>query len=656
MGHLAAVERLAAMAAQSGIVSRVDRIWMLHPFSRALAARERELVPRKNLADCVDQLFANPQHPGLNLEVVDHVGDLDVLSARISQSYRLILVRLSRTEIGLLYFDNHDEAYRWVDRHRATIPTMLTRIEEVARNAPPNARFEPMPCTRLTDEDPLAVASAEQFGRILEDGVERYLTYLDEEQRYLAEAQASGLLLIKGGAGTGKTAVAIHRVLALARQPRLIEPSRVLYLCYNRMLAQTVRELLAFLSGGSLPPTIEARTFHDLCGDVVKRELGELPTIDENAYRDQVYRAYGRLTAEDRAILAPHNGRFVADEIIRVIKTNGLRERQEYLSFNRRGREIRLREVARSVIWKLYEEAEAAASQRQIRAYEDLPLLAQKIVEDTRLAPPYATIVIDEGQDFSPAMIRLSRRLLAADGQLTVFADPAQAIYDNGWQWTQRELRPTGGNVRWLRNTYRTTREVFDLAQPLLQVDEEPSATVVPPEPPDRRGPLPRLYVGESVRDVCQELARRIAAEAAVRPPGQIGVLAARWETLMSLEKQLADLGVPARLLRDGAAVTDPTVKLTTMHSAKGLDFPVVFVVGPLKSEFGPATQASGSETSRLLYVALTRASVELTIGMTEGQHHPLLERLDPTCYTAEGPRSREFINLRGRYAEANAR
>ncbi len=77
---------------------------------------------------------------------------------------------------------------------------------------------------------------------MIENGVARYLTHLDEEQRHLAELKVTGLLVVKDGAGTGKTAVAIHRLLNLARQPVLFGPGRVLYLCYNSVLARAVAD------------------------------------------------------------------------------------------------------------------------------------------------------------------------------------------------------------------------------------------------------------------------------------------------------------------------------------------------------------------------------------------------------------------------------
>jgi len=112
------------------------------------------------------------------------------------------------------------------------------------RQAPRGTRFGPafsmLPAVRADEESEIAIASAAQFRQMIENDVARYLTHLDEEQRYLAEVNVRGLLVVKGGAGTGKTAVAVHRLLNLANQPVLFGPGRVLYLCYNSVLARVV--------------------------------------------------------------------------------------------------------------------------------------------------------------------------------------------------------------------------------------------------------------------------------------------------------------------------------------------------------------------------------------------------------------------------------
>src|ERR1051325_7480048 len=155
------------MAAMPPLVTRVERIWMLGPFRKALDKRSREASLIKALGDCIDGLFANPNAGGLNLETLHGTAGHPVLSARIDRSFRLILTPLSRHEIGLLHFDSHDEAYRWVDRHRAQIPTMLTRVQEIAPRIPIRQSYTPLPVLRADEDAPLAVTSASQWKRMV---------------------------------------------------------------------------------------------------------------------------------------------------------------------------------------------------------------------------------------------------------------------------------------------------------------------------------------------------------------------------------------------------------------------------------------------------------------------------------------------------------
>lgn len=638
-------------AERPGLLDRIDRVWLLAPFKKEFGKREREKQFLSQLGECVDRLFRDPRHPSLNLETLNSTGRFQVLSARINQSCRLILIPLTKTEVGLLYFDNHDGAYRWVDRNRSRLQTMLMKDEELVRGVPLTAHFTSVPFVQLDEESPLAITAAGQFKAMVDEGVTRYLSYLDDEQRPLADLNVKGLLLVKGGAGTGKTAVALHRVLALARKPALpgITADRVLYLCYNTLLARVARQLLETLCGGVLPETVSVNTFHTWCAGFLQHAGVALPAVDEDRCQQAVYRFFVKLSTEQRAALGDLNGGFVDEEIVQVIKHNGLNNREPYLEFSR-DRRAKLKRAGREVVWAVYEQAQEYQREQGICRYSDLPLLALQALEDLPDPSQYRAVVIDEGQDCSPVMVRLARRLLVeSNGPLTVFADPAQEIYECGFQWTQKELRPSGGNVRWLRKTYRTTREIFDLARPLLDDHEDLQEDLAKMEAPIRRGPRPRLVVAKDAAELQHELVERITREVAIKPANQIGVLAADWETLRQLGAVLHKHGVPVSAAERGAVkLTEPTVKLLTMKGVKGLDFPSVFVVGPRRRDLGGPTHADLPGTRRTLYVALTRASEQLTIGMINGGHHPLLELLDDRTYDAEGSRAQGFVNLRG--------
>jgi superfamily I DNA/RNA helicase len=643
--------------AGNGWVTRVERVWVLSPFRKQMLKRSRETGLLDQLDDCVDQLFRDPRSPGLNLETLRNAGKRPVMSARIARGPRVILTPLGKQEIGLLYFDQHEEAYRWVDRNGANIGKMLERAGEVVREAGVRSALAAIPGADGEDE-PLLLRSAEEFRKIVQDGVERYLTWLDDDQRTLVDLRARGLLLIKGGAGTGKTAVAIHRLLKTARQPVLIGPRKVLYLCFNSVLAKAVQELVAGLSGRQVPEDVEIRTFHRWGRELLERVRGSSVEIDEEQCRRQVAIAFGKVAMEQRRALAGVDGRYVDEEIKQVIKNNGFTRREEYLQVNRRGRRMSLKEPARAAIWEVFERAEAACRARGIVRFCDLPLLALQVLEE-RLATAatgsagaeehdegmqYRAVIIDEGQDCSPVMVRLARRLLAAtNGPLTVFADPAQAIYECGFQWTQAELRPKGGDTHILRKNYRTTREIFRLAQGLRDGSEDEEMEEA--EEPNRKGERPVLLVEESEASLRERMVERVVEKVKVWPANLVGVLAASWSPLEQLERALLAAGVPAKCMNGmhgPVTIGEAGVKLLTTKSVKGLDFPVVFLWGPHLQDMGGWRRRELPETRREVYVALTRAGAELTIGIVHGQQHSLVENLDMECCELAGSRAGE--------------
>lgn len=634
-----------------GLVTRVQRIWLLPPFKKALDRRRREQTLLDGLTECIDRLFRDPTSPGLNLETVATQGRHAILTARINRAYRLVATPVAKAELGLLYFDNHNEAYRWIDRHREQVPTLLTPIVEVARGTPIQASLVPTPAVRRAEEDPLALTAADQWRQMVEQGIERYLAYLDDEQRRIAELNASGLLLVKGAAGTGKTAVAIQRALLQAQQPRLdgLGSSRVLFLCFNHALMTAVEQTIAGITPGGRPETLEVRTIHSWCLSFLTARDADFK-VDPDAVRQRTRREFGRLSQDERAALAGLDGDDVFDEIEQVIKANLLASADEYLRFNRRGRGVPLKQPAREAIWNVFERVTAWQHEAKLLTWNDVPARALVAVEAAEEPPAYHAIVVDEGQDLSPAMARLARRLVGREGQLTVLADPAQQIYASGFQWTQRELKTRGGNTRWLRTSYRTTREIHDLARPLIEGDPELVEELRQSNPPVRRGPRPTALACADVAELHRELASRVASDAAQRPPNQIGVIVPRNRDLDDIGRALGAHGVPHQLCRrgdGGIRLTERSVKLLTMHSAKGLDFPVVYVLAPMARDGARAADDDG-DLRRLLYVALTRSSDRLTLAVPYGQHHPLVSTLDPASFDVAGSRGQAFALTAG--------
>jgi UvrD/REP helicase N-terminal domain len=210
------------------------------------------------------------------------VGPIDgrqILSARVDQSHRLIVLRLGDTEYGVLHLLAHDDYTLWLDRTERLSGKALQSAGEVS----PDGRV--FLSNRLSreavkpTEDPLAEIRATLAG-----GMRSFLAFLSPEQRRLVNydlAARKGVTLVKGGAGTGKTAIAIGRVAFLASQPE-IGRAGVLYLCYNRVLVNVVRDVLDHEFGGRYPHGfIHAKTLHEWAWDFL-HSRGKRPAVADS--------------------------------------------------------------------------------------------------------------------------------------------------------------------------------------------------------------------------------------------------------------------------------------------------------------------------------------------------------------------------------------
>jgi superfamily I DNA/RNA helicase len=660
-----------AIAAPPGMITSIDRIWLLRPFLRVLEKRSAEIRLRAQLDECVKALWQDPRGHGLNLEQLRVCGSYPVLSARITQQFRLVLAQLGAREVGLLYFDGHDEAYRWVDHNSAHIPRMLERVEELRRGDGPVSRPAAFP--RADESDPIALADSREFSAMVEAGVERYLTYLDDDQRRLVKMTVATTLLVKGGAGTGKTAVAVHRLKDVLQQPEL-DRRPVLYLCYNRVLGECVGQLLDAMFGGKHPEELEVATFHHWCRTYLARaglrvavaengasEVGSIPrpapegppdlTVDQSGVEQLFYRlVFARLSAEDKEALREVGPPNAWREITYVVKGNGLASLEEYLAFNRQGWKLRLKRDARVAIWKCHERLAQVLAEKRIVQWEDLPILVRDRLPSDPDQPPYRAVVVDEAQDFGPVMLDVARRLAGSQsGRLTIFADPGQDIY-NRTSCLPPGRSPLGGATRWLRRNYRNTAEIFALARGLLVACPDLRDDLAHADAPLRHGLKPTLVVAASVAEEVEEVCGRLAADLATSRPGRVAILCPTHEGLLAFRRGLEAREIPFCLpsREMPLALAEASVKLLTVASAKGLDFPVVYLVRVSSQVFGGPARAGEVATKKSLYVALTRASEKLVVSTTLGKHHPLLETLDAANYEAAGTRGQAFLNLRG--------
>lgn len=237
----------------------------------------------------------------------------------------------------------------------------------------------------------------------------------------------------------------------------------------------------------------------------------------------------------------------------------------------------------------------------------------------------YGAILIDEGHDFEPDWYRLVVQMVdPTTNALLILYDDAQNIYGQDARrktsWKSLGVRAQGRTTI-LRINYRNTTEILSLARSFAhellaeRADDDDGIPLVAPESAGRHGPLPELARAADTWSEARMLADALLQEhARGRAWHDMAVLFRhQWEG-EDIARSLGRVGIPCSLARGAAKhnlFAAESVKLVTMHSSKGLEFPFVAIprLGAL-----PSSDAAEADEMRLLYVAMTRATERLLL------------------------------------------
>jgi hypothetical protein len=238
----------------------------------------------------------------------------------------------------------------------------------------------------------------------------------------------------------------------------------------------------------------------------------------------------------------------------------------------------------------------------------------------------YGAVLIDEGHDFEPDWYKLIVQMIdPSTNSLLVLYDDAQNIYGQADRrkisWKSLGVQAQGRTTI-LKLNYRNTLEILSVARgfahELLESrgDDDDGVPLIAPQSAGRRGALPELVRTDTAGAQLDLLIARLRDEHAHgRPYSDMAVLFRnQWEG-EKLHEALQRIGIPSRLADNTGKhtlfVVEDSVKLVTMHSSKGLEFPFVIIPG-LGSL--PKPGQSEADEARLLYVAMTRATEHLLL------------------------------------------
>jgi superfamily I DNA/RNA helicase/predicted amidophosphoribosyltransferase len=465
----------------------------------------------------------------------------------------------------------------------------------------------------------------------IEGRIKKLMINLDEGQQSYVDKDISSPYLLKGCAGSGKTTIGIHKAIQ-----RASEGKRVAYFTFNSNLADVSEQLITELSG-PLPENLHVSTLDAFASQILQNPQ-KMPDPRREDLIEQAIRVVSK--NETHPILG-RGTQFFNDEIKHVIQGYGLTKKDQYLRITRFGRKSGLQKKSREIVWSVYSEYTRAKEKTGFLDWSDLSTKARQKVKFGEIQiHPFDHIIIDETQDMAPIQIRFAQSLLKSSTDSFIFcmADAGQSIYANGLPWKSAGLE-IAGKTRILTRNYRNTKEIALFAKDILSQNTEliSSKEYIPPDSTDRHGPKPELYLTEKANDyeeIYNKLMDLISDE--TFRLSDFAVICRTNSQIREFENFFHKKKIPVITAKDRPfRVLDEGIKLLTIHKAKGLEFPVVFMPSinaqtfpyPVKYDMDRAERMEHeAQDLLLLYVGVTRAADALFLYKGDGRISPYID------------------------------
>ncbi len=489
----------------------------------------------------------------------------------------------------------------------------------------------PLPVAAPAAADPFTHPDAQRRFRVVTDHAEleraldfpweKWTVFLHPAQRRFVERSYTGPARIAGSAGTGKTIVALHRAVFLARRH---PQAQVLLTTFSKALANALKARLQTLVGNE-PEIMQRITLGPITGigyDLYAARFGQ-PNIASATLVQSLL--------ADAAAKVPGHGfpaRFLLGEWSDVVDSWQIGTWDAYRDVARLGRKTRVGGRQREMLWSIFAQVRTGLVARKATTWADVFGRLTVQFADGK-APPFAFAVVDEAQDVSVAELRFLAALTAGRPDALFFAgDLGQRIFQQPFSWKALRV-DVRGRSHTLSINYRTSHQIRACADRLL-----PSSIAdVDGNSEGRRGtvsvlngPAPVVQVFDDARDESEAVGRWIGEllRAGIQPH-EIAVLVRSQAETKRAREAVKSAGAASANLSDTADIAVGQVAVGTMHLAKGLEFRAVAVMAcddgvlPLEERIESIGDEADLEivyeTERhLLYVACTRARDHLLV------------------------------------------
>ncbi len=438
---------------------------------------------------------------------------------------------------------------------------------------------------------------------------------IDPQQFELITSPESGVVVLRGSAGTGKTTVALHRIAYLCYAHAQAFPSQdVLVVVWGRAMRDYVAHVLPALGVEG----VQVSTWEHWSRAMVRRHYPYLPTqiaddTPEPVTRIKLHPATGELLAA-RAKGGPARGdpKLALEDWASVLTNRALLAQAL-------GDDITPGALDRAVDWctaqantlDLWVDGDRTVDARLDPEDDALLLRAWQLrvgrLRSRKKRPlQYAHLALDEVQDFSPIEVQVLLDACGRNRSVTLAGDTRQHITQHAgftsWQGFLDRIGVASTALSTLSVSYRSTHPITRFAISVLEDTEEPPARTT------RDGPPVELFRFSDHGACVAFLARELRSLLDQEPLANVALLTPNDALADTYFDGLETAEVPdVRRVHQQRFAFSPGIDVVPITEIKGLEFDYVVVI-----EASAMLWPDTAHYRRLLHVAATRAVHQL--------------------------------------------
>lgn len=465
----------------------------------------------------------------------------------------------------------------------------------------------------------LLASDDEALQAMLDAPLEKWRVFLHPLQRQLIFRDWNGPVRVLGGAGTGKTVVAMHRAKWLAEQATKERDTKILFTTFTKNLALDIEQNLKHICTPEVLRKIEVinldawvKRFMDKQGYPVKY------TFFNESKRNEIWEN-ALILKTDEADLSDS---FFREEWEKVIQPQNVNTVEDYIHARRVGRGVQLSRALKKAVWPVFENYRLGLNDAGLKEAEDVYRDALTLIQKNVIQAPYTSILVDEAQDFGMNAFKLLRQMVK-EGKNDIFivGDAHQRIYGSKVVLGQCGIKIIGRS-RKLRINYRTTEQIRHWAVSLLNgiafddldngQDEQTGYRSL------MTGAEPIIQCFKNAQEEADYIVTSLK-ELTNEELAKTCITVRRHSDIERYFSALTEAGISFYQIDQNTVdmANKPGVRLATMHRVKGLEFDAMFIAGinegvvPLNildSDDPTIIREHEQRERSLLYVAITRA------------------------------------------------